>query len=179
MAYLNQSVESMWESSMSVMPIQLCLMQPRGPESPLQEAEERMTVHEAETTCNSSSGRSNPATPPSLKRPNSLWPGHSGILNKILFLETSTKSSMSLLQSSSVAKLQLDSISKEFLMDHILSEQVHKMSVFILICVLAATAPGNDLEYFYVMLQLSEFEDPYFSKLELMQRSPSNDTPVI
>lgn len=69
--------------------------------------------------------------------------------------------------------LSMELFSNEFLMDQILSEQVHKMSVFISIwhgpnflkCGLAATAPGNDLEYFYDMLQLSEFEDPYFSRI--------------
>ena len=69
--------------------------------------------------------------------------------------------------------LSMELFSNEFLMDQTLSEQVHKMSVFIAIwhgpnflkCGLAATAPGNDLDYFYDMLQLSDSEDPVLSRI--------------
>lgn len=58
-------------------------------------------------------------------------------------------------------------------MDQRLSEQVHKMAVFISVwhgpnflkCGLAVTAPSNDLELFYDMLQLTEFDDPDFSRI--------------
>ena len=69
--------------------------------------------------------------------------------------------------------LSMELFSKEFTMDSILSNQVHKMAVFIALwhgpkflkCSMAATAPANDLTYFYSMQALSEMEDPDFSKI--------------
>ena len=73
----------------------------------------------------------------------------------------------------SIYLLSMELFSKEFIMDQRLSEQVHKMAVFISVwhgpnflkCGLAVTAPSNDLELFYDMLQLTEFDDPDFSRI--------------
>ena len=69
--------------------------------------------------------------------------------------------------------ISMELFSKEFTMDHILANQVHKMAVFIALwhgpkflkCSLAATAPANDLTYFYSMQALSEMDDSDFSKI--------------
>ena len=58
-------------------------------------------------------------------------------------------------------------------MDVRLTEQVHKMAVFIAVwhapnflkCSLAVTAPANDLSFFQDMLRLSESEDPDFARI--------------
>ena len=73
----------------------------------------------------------------------------------------------------SIYLLSMEMFSKEFSMDHILANQVHKMAVFIslwhgpkfLKCSVAAAAPANNLSYFYSMQALSEMDDPDFSKI--------------
>ena len=82
--------------------------------------------------------------------------------------------------------LSMELFSGEFDMDQRLAEQVHKMAVFISIwhgpnflkSGLAATAPRNDLEFFYDMLQLSDFDDPDYARIgasvaESLQRHTS------
>ena len=69
--------------------------------------------------------------------------------------------------------LSMELFSDEFLNDNRLVDQVHKMAVFIAIwhapsflkCSLAASAPANDLAYFYDMVELSEMEDKDYSKI--------------
>ena len=58
-------------------------------------------------------------------------------------------------------------------MDLSLANQVHKMAVFMALwhgptflkCSLAASAPANDLTFFYSMQALSEIDDPDVSKI--------------
>ena len=67
----------------------------------------------------------------------------------------------------------MELFSKEFDMDLILANQVHKMALYIALwhgpkflkCSLAATAPADDLTYFYNMQALAEMDDPDFSKI--------------
>ena len=69
--------------------------------------------------------------------------------------------------------LSMELFSNEYTMEPILASKVHMMAVFIgvwhgpnfLKCGLASTAPANDLMYFYDMQNLSEVEDPDFSRI--------------
>ena len=75
--------------------------------------------------------------------------------------------------SNAIYLLSMELFSAELKMDQRLAEQVHKMAVFISIwhgpnflkSGLAATAPRNDLEFFYDMLQLSDFDDPDYARI--------------
>ena len=69
--------------------------------------------------------------------------------------------------------LSMEIFSTVYKMDQVLASQVHKMAVFVAVwhgpnflkCGLASTAPANDLEYFYDMLELSEVSDPVLSRI--------------
>ena len=69
--------------------------------------------------------------------------------------------------------LSMELFSKEHILDTKLSNQIHKMAVFIALwhgpnflrCALASTAPRNDLNYFYDMQSLVDMEDPDFSRI--------------
>ena len=69
--------------------------------------------------------------------------------------------------------LSMELFASECFVDDRLTEQVHKMAVFIAVwhapnflkCSLAATAPANDLSFFQDMLRLSESEDPDFARI--------------
>ena len=69
--------------------------------------------------------------------------------------------------------LSMELFSNEYKMDQLLARSVHKMAVFVAVwhgpnflkCGLASSAPANDLQYFYDMLQLSEVEDSVLSRI--------------
>ena len=69
--------------------------------------------------------------------------------------------------------LSMELFASECFVDVRLTEQVHKMAVFIAVwhapnflkCSLAVTAPANDLSFFQDMLRLSESEDPDFARI--------------
>ena len=73
----------------------------------------------------------------------------------------------------SIYLLSMEMFSTVYMMDKVLAGQVHRMAVFIAVwhgpsflkCGLASTAPANDLEYFYDMLELSEVKDPVLSRI--------------
>lgn len=73
----------------------------------------------------------------------------------------------------SIYLLSMELFAKEFFVDDRLTEQVHKMAVFIAVwhgpnflqCGLAVTAPANDLAFFYDMLKLSDIADPDLSRI--------------
>ena len=69
--------------------------------------------------------------------------------------------------------LSMELFSTVYKMDSVLASQVHKMAVFVAVwhgpnflkCGLASTAPANDLEYFYDMMELTEVRDPVLSRI--------------
>ena len=69
--------------------------------------------------------------------------------------------------------LSMELFSKEYIMDTTLANKVHKMAIFISVwhapsflkCAQAASAPANDLQYFYDMMQLSEVKDSDLSRI--------------
>ena len=73
----------------------------------------------------------------------------------------------------SIYLLSMELFSTVYTMDPDLASKVHKMAVFVSVwhgpnflrCGLACTAPANDLEYFYDMLNLSEVSDPVLSRI--------------
>ena len=73
----------------------------------------------------------------------------------------------------SIYLLSMELFSKEFIMDTTLGNKVHKMAVFIAVwhapnflrCAQAASAPANDLQFFYDMMKLSEVSDPDLSRI--------------
>jgi hypothetical protein len=69
--------------------------------------------------------------------------------------------------------LSMELFSDVYKMDQVLASNVHKMAVFVAVwhgpnflkCGLASSAPANDLQYFYDMLELSEVRDPLLSRI--------------
>ena len=69
--------------------------------------------------------------------------------------------------------LSMELFSTVYTMEQGLANQVHKMAVFVSVwhgphflkCSVASTAPANDLEYFYDMIELSEVRDPVLSRI--------------
>ena len=69
--------------------------------------------------------------------------------------------------------LSMELFSDVYKMDQVLASNVHTMAVFVAVwhgpnflkCGLASTAPANDLEYFYDMMELTEVRDPVLSRI--------------